>query len=72
MHKTEHAGHSVLKENDSIYVCLLGPYSWNCLRRVSRYDFVGRGVSLVAGFEVSRTCLISSVPLFVSYLLIKI
>lgn len=54
VHKTEHAGYSVLKENDSIYVCLLGPYSWNCLRRVRRYDFVGRGVSLVAGFEVSK------------------
>lgn len=54
VHKTELAGYSVLKENDSIYVCLLGPYSWNCLRRVRRYDFVGSGVSLVAGFEVSK------------------
>ena len=64
MHKTEHAGHMVLKENDSIYVCLLGPYSWNCLRIVRRYDFVGRGVSLVAGFEVSKDLLNSQCTSF--------
>lgn len=57
MHKTEHAGYRVLKENDSIYICLLGPYSWNSLRIVRRYDFVGRGVSLVAGFEASKDLL---------------
>jgi hypothetical protein len=33
--------------------CLV-PSSWNCLRRIRRYDLVRGGVLLEVGFEVSK------------------
>ena len=42
----------------------LVPHWWNCLGRVRRYDLVGVGMSLGAGFKISKAHAIQCGPLW--------
>ena len=40
-----------------LYISILGPHEWNCLKRIGRCGLLGGSVSVGEGFDVSKDSL---------------